>query len=152
MVGVTYLELGADSLDLIRPLWEGLNAHHLVRSPNFRGHYEQMTFDARKKDLLKKERLRVILVVRDGDPIGYCVCTISAEGDGEIDSIFVEDGYRRSGIGEELMHRSLAWLDAGGAKKKIVAVAAGNEAAIPFYESFGFVPRMTVLQMAEEKR
>jgi ribosomal protein S18 acetylase RimI-like enzyme len=137
---------------MIRPLWEGLNEHHLVRSPNFRGHYEQMTFEARKKDLLKKEHLHVILAVRDGEPIGYCVCTISAEGDGEIDSIFVADGYRRSGIGEELMRRAIAWLDAGGAKKKIVAVAAGNEAAIPFYESFGFVPRMTVLQMAEEKR
>ena len=151
MAEVTYLELGPESIDLIRPLWEGLNAHHLVRSPNFRGHYEQMTFDARKKDLLKKERLQIILAVKDGNPIGYCVCTISAEGDGEIDSIFVEDIYRRSGIGDELMTRAIAWLDAGGAKKKIVAVAAGNEAAIPFYESFGFVPRMTVLQMTEDK-
>jgi ribosomal protein S18 acetylase RimI-like enzyme len=151
-MAIEYVEKGADSLDLIRPLWEGLNAHHLVRSPNFRGHYEQMTFEARKKDLLKKERLQIILAVRGGSPVGYCVCTISAEGDGEIDSIYVEDGYRRSGIGEELMTRAIAWLDAGGAKKKIVAVAAGNEAAIPFYESFGFVPRMTVLQMAEGNR
>jgi ribosomal protein S18 acetylase RimI-like enzyme len=151
-MAIEYVEKGADSLDLIRPLWEGLNAHHLVRSPNFRGHYEQMTFEARKKDLLKKERLQIILAVRAGSPVGYCVCTISAEGDGEIDSIYVEDGYRRSGIGEELMTRAIAWLDAGGAKKKIVAVAAGNEAAIPFYESFGFVPRMTVLQMAEGNR
>jgi ribosomal protein S18 acetylase RimI-like enzyme len=149
---IEFVEKGADNIDIIRPLWEGLNAHHLVRSPNFRGHYEQMTFEARKKDLLKKERLCVILAVRDSEPIGYCVCTISAEGDGEIDSIFVADAYRRSGIGEELMKRAITWLDAGGAKKKIVAVAAGNEAAIPFYESFGFVPRMTVLQLAEDKR
>ncbi len=152
MAEVTYLALGPESIDLIRPLWEGLNAHHLARSPNFRGHYEQMTFDVRKKDLLKKERLQIILAIKDGNPVGYCVCTISAEGDGEIDSIFVEDIYRRSGIGEELMTRAIAWLDAGGAKKKIVAVAAGNEAAIPFYESFGFVPRMTVLQMTDENR
>jgi diamine N-acetyltransferase len=149
MAGVTYLELGPESIEIIRTLWEGLNAHHLVRSPNFRDHYEQMTFDVRKKDLLKKERLQIILAVRDGNPVGYCVCTISAEYDGEIDSIFVEDSYRRSGIGEELMTRAIAWLDAGGAKKKIVAVASGNEAAIPFYESFGFVPRMTVLEMRE---
>jgi diamine N-acetyltransferase len=152
MPEVTYLQLGQESIDLIKPLWEGLNAHHLVRSPNFRGHYEQMTFEARTKDLLKKERLRVILAIRDRNPIGYCICTISSDDDGEIDSIYVEDGYRRSGIGEELMRRAIAWLDAGGAKKKIVAVAAGNEAAIPFYESFGFVPRMTVLQMTEENR
>jgi ribosomal protein S18 acetylase RimI-like enzyme len=152
MAEATYLQLGPESIDLIRPLWEGLNVHHLVRSPNFRGHYEQMTFDVRKKDLLKKERLRIILAIRDRNPIGYCICTISSEGDGEIDSIYVEDGYRRNGIGEELMTRAIAWLDAGGAKKKIVAVAAGNEAAIPFYESFGFMPRMTVLQMAEENR
>ena len=152
MAGVLYLELGRESIDLIRPLWEGLNQHHLALSPNFRGHYEQMTFDVRKRDLLKKEQLRIILAGDGSRPVGYCVCTISGDGDGEIDSIYVEDGYRRSGIGEELMRRALAWLDAGGAKRKIVAVAAGNEAAIPFYESFGFVPRMTVLQLAEDKR
>ena len=152
MAEVTYHELGPEHIDLVRPLWEQLNAHHLIRSPYFRGHYEQMTFDARKNDLLKKERLRVITAVDDGRLVGYCVCSVSAEGDGEIDSIFVAEGYRRSGIGEELMRRSIAWLDAAGAKRKIVAVAAGNEAAIPFYESFGFVPRMTVLQMTEEKR
>ena len=151
-MSIEFVEKGADNIDMIRPLWEGLNAHHLVRSPNFRGHYEQMTFDVRKMDLLKKERLKIILAIRDGNPIGYCVCTISAESDGEIDSIFVEDSYRRSGVGEELMKRAIAWLDAGGAKKKIVAVASGNEAAIPFYESFGFVPRMTVLQMTGENR
>jgi ribosomal protein S18 acetylase RimI-like enzyme len=151
MAEVAYLELGPESIDLIRPLWEQLNEHHLVRSRDFRGHYEQMTFEARKNDLLKKEHLHIILAVMDRTPIGYCVCTISAEGDGEIDSIFVEDGYRRSGIGEELIRRAIAWLDACGAKKKIVAVAAGNEAAISFYESFGFVPRMTVLQMKENK-
>jgi ribosomal protein S18 acetylase RimI-like enzyme len=151
MAEVVYLELGRESIDLIKPLWEGLNQHHLVRSPNFRGHYEQMTFEARKKDLLKKEKLQVILAADGNRSIGYCVCTISGEGDGEIDSIYVEDGYRRSGIGEGLMNRALAWLTAGGAKKKIVAVAAGNEAAIPFYESFGFMPRMTVLQLANDK-
>lgn len=152
MARVIYLELGPEDIDMIRPLWEALNEYHLARSPNFRQHYEQMTFEARKRDLLKKERLHVIVAVVDGRPIGYCVCTISSEGDGEIDSIFIGSSYRRSGIGEELMGRALAWLDAGGAKKKIVAVAAGNEAAIPFYESFGFVPRMTVLQLAEDKR
>jgi ribosomal protein S18 acetylase RimI-like enzyme len=151
-MAIAYVEKGVDSLDLIRPLWEQLNEHHLVRSPNFKQHYEQMTFEARKRDLQKKDQLRVITAVEDCHIIGYCVCTISAEGDGEIDSIFVEDAYRRSGIGEELMRRALSWLDLGGARKMIVAVAAGNEAAIPFYESFGFVPRMTVLQLAEEKR
>ncbi|OPY28955.1 MAG: putative acetyltransferase [Methanocella sp. PtaU1.Bin125] len=151
MADVMYLELGADYLDMIRPLWEGLNEHHLVRSPNFRQHYEQMTFEVRKRDLLKKPQLRVILAAEEGRPIGYCVCTIDGET-GEIDSIFVEEAYRRSGIGEELMRRAIAWLDAGNARKKIVAVAAGNEAAIPFYESFGFLPRMTVLQMSEERR
>ena len=149
MAATTYLELGPESIDLIKPLWEQLNQHHLIRSPDFRQHYEQMTFEARKTDLLKKERLCIILALSDRARIGYCVCTIAGET-GEIDSIFVEDTYRRSGIGEQLMNRALAWLKAGGAKKKIVGVAAGNETAIPFYESFGFLPRMTVLQLVED--
>jgi ribosomal protein S18 acetylase RimI-like enzyme len=149
MADVTYLEMGPESLELIRPLWEKLNEHHLVRSPNFRYHYEQMTFDARKADLLKKEQLRVILAIAGRAPVGYCVCTIAGDT-GEIDSIFVDDQYRRSGIGEQLMYKGLAWLKAGKVKKTIVAVAAGNETAIPFYESFGFMPRMTVLQLVED--
>ena len=149
MADVTFIELGPESLELIRPLWEKLNDHHLVRSPNFRQHYEQMTFDIRKADLLKKERLNIILAICNRAPVGYCVCTVAGET-GEVDSIFVEDTYRRSGIGEQLMYRAIAWLKAAGVKKLIVAVAAGNEAAIAFYESFGFMPRMTVLQLVED--
>ncbi|HMK46952.1 MAG TPA: GNAT family N-acetyltransferase [Methanocella sp.] len=149
MTGVTYLELGPESIDLIKPLWEQLNEHHLVRSTNFRQHYEHMTFDTRKTDLLKKERLHVILAILNSAPVGYCVCTITGDT-GEIDSIFVHNTYRHSGIGEGLMLRAIGRLRADGTKKKIVAVAAGNEAAIPFYESFGFLPRMTILQLAED--
>ena len=151
MADVTYLELGPESLELIRPLWEKLNDHHLVRSPDFRQHYEQMTFDVRKADLLKKERLRIILAILNRAPVGYCVCTVAGDT-GEVDSIFVEDAYRRSGIGEQLMYRALVWLKAAGPEKTIVAVAAGNEAATPFYESFGFMPRMTVLQLVQGPR
>jgi GNAT superfamily N-acetyltransferase len=151
MTGTVYLEMGPEALDLVRPLWEKLNEHHLVRSPDFRRHYEEMTFESRKEDLLRKERLRVILAAAGHETIGYCFCSI--EGDtGEIDSIFVDEPYRRSGVGETLVHRALDWLEAGGARKKIVAVAAGNEAAIPFYEQFGFVPRLTVLELAPGKR
>jgi len=117
MAATTYTELGPESIDLIKPLWEQLNQYHLIRSPDFRQHYEQMTFEARKADLLKKERLCVLLALSDRAPIGYCVCTITGET-GEIDSIFVQDEYRRSGIGEQLMNLALAWRKPADPKRR----------------------------------
>ena len=56
-------------LDQIKLLWEELNEHHCQHSPNFKEHYNQMTFEKRKSDLLKKSlsgEMRVDLSVDEG--------------------------------------------------------------------------------------
>ena len=68
---------------------------------------------------------------------------------GEIDSIFVLQGYR-FGIGEQLMQKGLQWMDEMGAEKIVVNVAAGNEQAFGFYEKHGFYPRRTMLEQIKE--
>jgi ribosomal protein S18 acetylase RimI-like enzyme len=82
--------------------------------------------------------------------VGYCVCSITREKVGEIESIFVEAEYRSRGIGTGLMKQALEWMDRSGAEKKRVFVADGNEQAYGFYRRFGFSPRMMMLEQRSE--
>jgi ribosomal protein S18 acetylase RimI-like enzyme len=82
-------------------------------------------------------------------PAGNCVSAATAEGVGEIESIFVAAEFRGQGIANELMRRALDWLDAQGVHTKIIAVAVGNERAYAFYERFGFFPRLVMLKQKD---
>lgn len=152
---IEYTEANRNDLDLIAPLWQKLNEYHKALAPRvFSEHFDQMTFEIRKNQLLDKSKNGDILVdlTRDGKSdvlIGYCVSTVTGAGTGEIDSIYVEEGYRRHGIGKKLMTRALKWLDAQAVTKKIIGVASGNEEVFAFYSRYGFYPRTIVLEYVE---
>ena len=102
---VKFIEGDEALLDQIRVLWEALNSHHLGLSTNFKQHYQDMTFERRKADLLKKAatgKMRVALAVDEmtGQNVGYCVSSLNQEKIGEVESIFVGANYRGSGIGD----------------------------------------------------
>jgi len=142
-------------LDQIKPLWEALNEHHRQYSSNFKEHYDRMTFEKRKADLLKKVALGKMHVdlaadKASGQNVGYCVSSVDSEKTGEIESIFVDAVYRRMGIGDSLMKNALSWMEQEGAVAKIVEVAAGNEKAFDFYGRYGFLPRKTVLKQVKK--
>ena len=142
-------------LDTVKPLWLELNIYHCSRSEHFKSSYRAMTFEKRKADLLKKAvggEMRVDLAVDEatGKGAGYVVSSVSAEKVGEIESVYVNDAYRRMGVGDRLMRSALAWMDQKGAVEKLVEVSVGNEVAWGFYGRFGFKPRKTVLKQTEE--
>ncbi|WJI09625.1 GNAT family N-acetyltransferase [Methanobacterium sp. CWC-01] len=64
----------------------------------------------------------------------------------EVDSIYVRGGYRSQGIGDQLMKRSLEWMDEKGAKAKKILVTTGNQDALLFYRRYGFRLRRVVLE------
>lgn len=152
---VEYLSTDIRGVELIRPLWVQLNDHHRINARAFRSQYEQMTFDDRKVYLEKvaaTASFRIDLA-RDretGRHVGYCVSSLSKEKAGEIESIYVEAGYRSQGVGTALISRALEWLDAGGSVRNRVSVSDGNEGAFVFYRKFGFFPRLTVLEQIRE--
>ena len=113
------------------------------------------SFDTRKADLLKQaqnKHMRVVIAFDDEvqNRVGHCKSSVDKENTGEIDSIFVLQGYRGLGIGEQLMQKGLQWMDEMGAEKIVVNVAAGNEQAFGFYERYGFYPRRTMLEQIKE--
>jgi diamine N-acetyltransferase len=85
-------------------------------------------FEPRKQGTLAKAaagklRIELVSVVSQTTDIAYCITTVSADGCGEIDSMFVEEHFRGCGIGSELVRRALGWLDSVGASSKVVTVA-----------------------------
>ena len=82
--------------------------------------------------------------------IAYCVSTISPDGRGEIDSMFVEERCRGCGIGSELIRHALAWMESAEASSKVVTVAYAAERVLAFYRRFGFHARTILLQQINE--
>ncbi|MGA2386480.1 MAG: GNAT family N-acetyltransferase [Candidatus Bathyarchaeia archaeon] len=151
---IRYIHGDQQLLGDIALLWEGLNQHHLQLSKDFKQDYQQLTFEKRKTALLGKMKggkMRVDIAVDDGSGqnVGYCVSSVSQCRMGEIESIFVAVNYRGLGVGDALLRKALAWLDAEGAETKVVEVGAGNEDAFGFYARYGFLPRKIVLKQVK---
>jgi diamine N-acetyltransferase len=151
MQAVVYRTAGFEEMRLIRPLWEQLNEYHHAKATRFRSQYEQMTFEDRISHFRRlhasgKLRLDLAQDTGTGRYAGYCVCSLSPEKNGEIESLFVDAAFRSLGIGTVLVTRGLGWMDENGAARKRVSVGDGNETVWSFYRRFGFYPRLTVLE------
>lgn len=142
--------INKDQLQVLQPLWEKLNETHLIDSLHFKEQYASFTFNERcdKFNYITEDNIRIEIVKDHNICIGYCISTIDTTT-GEIDSLFIEPGYRKYGLGSTLVENSINWLKANKCQKIVVAVAAGHESVLPFYEKFGFYPKMTCLEQKE---
>lgn len=146
---VSIIAGGPERLTEIAPLWAQLREHHAGLSRLWRESILRSQFDARINQLREKcapGGMLVLLAAAGGETVGYCVSTLTSDGKGEVDSIFVAELHRGRGIGRELFNRSVDWLALRGAKRVIVEVMAENAAARRLYESAGFRPRTVILE------
>jgi GNAT superfamily N-acetyltransferase len=138
---------GIESIDKIEPLWLQLNLHHSSISPFFKDDFKKFKFEDRKKTLIEKANkgnLKIFMFCTDNIPQGYCIASIE-ENEGEIDSIYINEKYRKMGIGSQLMSSAINWLKENGIVRIKVGVVFGNENAFSFYQKFGLFPRVTYL-------
>jgi diamine N-acetyltransferase len=154
---VIYTEADAQGLELVRDLWQKLHEHHRQHNQHFPEYYDMMNWEKRKQELLDKAAKGKIYVdlawdVDTGKIVGYCVSTISESEVGEIDSIFIEEEYRRSGIGGNFMKKALQRMDSQSVMWKMLTVAGGNEEVFDFYRRYGFYPRFTMLAQVKKDK
>ncbi len=147
---IDYMEGGVELLDQVVPLWEELNRHHQKLSEHFSDAMAARAFADRRSELVEKSnhgRLRVdVARTGAGDFVAYCIATVDPTGTGEIDSIFVQPALRNRGIGDALMRRAMAWMDALGTHSRVLNVAWGNDRVGAFYQRYGFLPRSTTFE------
>ena len=156
MANYTFIKGGAEYLDLIRPLWDKLNELHSDIADSFSLRFRDLDWNKCKKELIDQSGEMLVDYVLDqpnNQVIGFCITRIYKNEDttGEIDSLFVEEEYRKAGVGKQLLERAIQWLEERDIKKKRILVVAGNESLIEYYKQFGFQPLHIVLQRKEEK-
>lgn len=143
--------LSPDAIEVIRPLWEQLTRHHATLPGPFGQQIASRTFDTRVRQLREKAasgglRIEVARQGPDSPPVAYCITSLSADGTGELDSLFVAPALRRAGLATELVRRALEWLDESGAVSRRVTVLQSNEDTLAFYRRIGFHPRNVELE------
>lgn len=136
-------------LERIRPLWEELNAFHVDIGKAFSSDLAERSFDTRKDELIRSAMKIHIVIASEESDVGYCISTINSDGMGEIDSLYIKEEYRCKGLGRKMVKLALQWLNDNNVQRKIVVVLEGNNAAIEFYRSLGFLPRNIELQCIE---
>lgn len=141
-MNISIVEKDTTEIEIIKPLWEKLNTIHLNKSVYFKSKYESFTFDKRIQSIYKKSqkgilKLDVLLDNDKGEYIGYCLSSIE-ESLGEIESIFIENQYRKLGLGDKLINNALGWFELNRIEKIEINVVYANDEALPFYERHGF--------------
>ena len=79
-------------------------------------------------------------MISDGDTgnyVGYCLSSIE-NNLGEVESIYIENQYRKFGLGGKLIEKSLDWFKFNGITNIGINVVYGNDEALLFYERYGF--------------
>ena len=142
---IQYNEGNETLLSFVKPLWEKTRDFHSSISPYFSEKFSSQNFEWRKEGLLEQAQngqMKVSLAkdLENDRYIGYCISVISNREVGEIESIYIEEEYRRNGIASNLMNRALSWMDENSVKSKKISIAVGNEEVIKFYQKFGFYP------------
>ena len=141
---------GREFLDRVAPLWRGLRAHHAGVSEHFSDQLASRSFEDRRRDLVSKAiKMKVDVACAGERDIGYCITTIDKENRGELDSLFIDEDYRRVGLGRRLAESAVEWLKAEGAHPIFLTVVVGNDEAVRFYETLGFYPRTVVMVYKE---
>ncbi len=149
MQTLKYKRLPKRQLDEIKLLWSELNRVHFHDSVYFKDHYATFTFEertARWKDIPEEDIYILVAEADEGYPVGYCVSTFNKERSGEIDSLYLQSGFRSNGIGKELMTKSMKWLENRDCKTIRLSVSYGHEEVLKFYQKMGLFPRLTVLE------
>ena len=153
---LTYCILGPEGLDRIGALWEQLRDHHAGRSTDFAAAFSAAQWGDRRRELAEKARTHRLIVHLALDaaterPVGYCVSSAQPKSVGEIESLFVEKAFRKTGVGDRFMRHALAWMDEQGVTRRRIGVMIGNEEAFGFYARYGFKPRLTILEQPQEE-
>ena len=148
---LSFCLLPPEKLHLIQDLWEQLNHHHASLPTPFAPEIAERGFESRLQAFRAKAALGILRVeiacTAEGvPPIAYCLASLSSDGVGEVDSLFVAPLSRRTGIGTKLLQRALDWLSDSGAVSLRVIVLYVNTEAESFYRRFGFEPRNIELE------
>jgi len=134
------MKIEKDSIDLIEPLWFLLNEMHKVFDTETGQPVRTTVWPERRKQLLDKSGFKtsIELLYVNGVISGYCYSTISEDGTGEIESLFVDERLRCKGYGRLFVESALGFFERNNTTDIKIWVHPANSRAASFYRRFGF--------------
>lgn len=152
---VEIVEAGAERLDDVEPLWGSMQEHHAEVAGDVRNVAPlRQAADSWRRRLGEFERWMgegdawLLIAEGEGSPAGFAFFRIRDAGwgfetderVGELEALSVKPELRRWGIGSLLMEEVERRLVAAGVGFIELAVIAGNDDALRFYERWGMAP------------
>jgi len=145
--------LQAGELDLVAPVWESLLAHHAAVAPAMSTRPPDESWRMRRADYerwLAEPGSFALVAEEGGAAVGYAVVHligpdetwVTGERTAELESLAVLPSSRGQGVGSALMHAVDEELRRLDVADLWVAVVAGNDGAMRFYERRGLATYM----------
>ncbi|WP_141433935.1 N-acetyltransferase [Bacillus sp. 03113] len=137
-----------DEIELLRDPLNKLHEYHNRKSTYFSGSYPRVTFEERIEEYRKKAktgeyRIELLIDVQTNNIIGFCIA-YSKRVSGKIEVLFVDEKYRRIGLGNRLMNSAMDWFKENNINEIELTVVYGNE-AVSFYQKLGFYPQSMIM-------
>ncbi|MED1409071.1 MULTISPECIES: GNAT family N-acetyltransferase [Bacillus] len=137
-----------DEIEIIRDSLDKLHEYHNSKSNYFSGDYPRMTFEERIEDYKKNSkhgeyRIELLIESETDNILGFCIA-YSKKISGKIEVLFVDEKYRRNGLGLKLMNSAVEWFKEQQIDEIELTVVYGNE-AVSFYQKLGFYPRSIIM-------
>jgi GNAT superfamily N-acetyltransferase len=139
--------------DVVVDLWIELIEYHRRLDPDYPALPALRETLGREVDrALRAERCRVFLAAHAGAPCAFLIAEVEAErppGSGGtcwIHEVYVQQDFRRAGIGSALVARAEAFFREASGGRRAVRVEARNRTAQRFWKRAGFSERARVLE------
>jgi GNAT superfamily N-acetyltransferase len=151
---------GEDDVPVIGQMWEKLAQYHNMLDealpPAARGGGK--VYARRLISRLNDRQTLVLVAEDDGRLIGYALAVVVdvipdmfiQENSGFLADIYVDDDYRRQGVGRALVTEVRSWLSRQGIRSFEWYVAEHNQAGQQFWESLGGRRVMTRMRTETE--
>ncbi|MDR4189453.1 GNAT family N-acetyltransferase [Bacillus pseudomycoides] len=137
-----------DEIGIIRNSLDKLHEYHNSKSKFFSGDYPRITFEERIEEYKKNSkygeyRIELLIESETDNILGFCIA-YSKKVSGKIEVLFVDENYRRNGLGLKLMNSAVEWFKEKQIYEIELTVVYGNE-AVSFYQKLGFYPRSIIM-------
>jgi ribosomal protein S18 acetylase RimI-like enzyme len=145
----------ATDVPAITELWKALMDFHAVRERYFaRAQGGETHFAEFLGECVSKAESGVFVADARGVLVGYCL-VVEVERPPvfvvthtvEVLDLAVTEKWRRSGVGEQLVRKALAWAASRSAAGVEVKVATSNDQALAFWRRLGGRPVMEIIRL-----
>lgn len=141
-------QITLEEIELLRKPLDKLHEYHNSKSKYFSGCYPKVTFEERIEEYKKNAKtgeykIELLTEPETNSIIGFCIA-YSKKTSGKLEVLFIDEKYRRNGLGVKLMDSAMEWFSENHITDIELTVVYGNE-AVSFYQKLGFYPRSIIM-------